>query len=193
MNIANPFDIHSMQQGPPLQLGYIQSQDRGAGDIVLTDVAFKLMAAGYTVCGAVQCNTERSDGDRCDMDIILLPGGQKTRVSQALGPGATGCRLDNGALEQAVADVETRITPRADLLVINKFGKQEALGGGFRGLIATALSWGIPVLTSVNALNQDAFLEFSAGFEIEVQADASQIVDWFHVASRARNGQLART
>ncbi|MGH1356523.1 MAG: DUF2478 domain-containing protein [Thalassovita sp.] len=193
MNIATRIDDHAAYPEPPVRLGYITSQSRGAGDIILTEVATRLLSAGHKVYGAVQNNTERTDGDRCDMDIVVLPGGQQLRVSQALGPGAKGCRLDNGALAQAVADVEKGFSPQADLLVVNKFGKQEAIGGGFRDLIANALSWGVPVLTSVNALNLDAFKQFAAGIETQLQPDDAQIAEWVRGASKARDVQCAHS
>ena len=84
-------------------LGYIRSQDRGVGDTVLSNVADRLIARGLRVYGTIQVNRERRDGQRCDMDIKILPEGLEIRVSQSLGLGARGCRLDSGALETAFA------------------------------------------------------------------------------------------
>jgi nucleoside-triphosphatase THEP1 len=159
-------------------LGYIQSQGRGSGDSILSNVADRLIAEGLRVYGVVQANRERPDGQPCDMDIRVLPDGPEFRVSQSLGLGARGCRLDSGALETAVASVSASFGPDADLLIVNKFGKQEASGAGFRALIGEAIALGVPVLTCVNALNQDAFDQFSAGLQVRLEACEAALFDW---------------
>lgn len=55
----------------------------------------------------------------------------------------------------------------ADLVILNKFGKQEAEGRGFREALAGAVAEGIPVLVGLNALNKAAFETFAAGLPTE--------------------------
>lgn len=160
-------------------LGYIRSEDHGSSDTVLRNVAERLIAQGVRVCGAIQVNRDRRDGQRCDMDIRILPDGPEIRVSQSLGLGARGCRLDSGALETAVARVGASFGPNADLLIVNKFGKREACGAGFRALIGDAITSGVPVLTCVNAMNQEAFDQFSAGLQVRLEASETALVNWF--------------
>ena len=88
----------------------------------------------------MQINIEKSGYHYCDMDVRVLPNGPMIRISQNLGRAARGCRLDAGALEAAVVMAERGIAAGADLLIVNKFGKQEAEGHGFRALIAEALA-----------------------------------------------------
>jgi nucleoside-triphosphatase THEP1 len=159
-------------------LGYLRSDDRGVGDMVLSTVADRLIAEGFRVCGAIQVNRVRHDGQRCDMNITIMPDGPQVRVSQSLGFGARGCRLDSGALETAVACVGASLGPNTDLLIVNKFGKQEACGAGFRTLIGDAITRGVPVLTCVNALNQKAFDRFSAGLQVRLEPCEAALVDW---------------
>ncbi len=138
--------------------------ETGASDSLLAGVARHLMACGWQLAGVVQINSERAQRHLCDMDVQVLPGGPVIRISQDLGTHARGCRLDQGALDEAARRVEARLNDRTDLLILNKFGKYEAEGRGFRNVIAEALSRGIPVLTGVNALNKAAFGEFSGEF-----------------------------
>ena len=56
------------------------------------------------------------------------------RISQDRGKWARGCRLDAGSLELAVAQVASALDVGADLMIINKFGKHEAEGRGFRAV-----------------------------------------------------------
>ena len=64
----------------------------------------------------------------------------------------------------------------ADLVIVNKFGKQECYGQGFRHFIAEALARGIPVLLSVPAGQLPDFQDF-AGDLAEPVAPAA-ILDW---------------
>lgn len=80
---------------------------------------------------------------------------------RVLGAASTGCRLDQSALEEAVGLVASRLDEGMDLLIVNKFGKHEAEGRGFRTVIAESIALEIPVLIGLNALNLEAFLDFA--------------------------------
>ncbi|KFE36268.1 DUF2478 domain-containing protein [Thioclava atlantica] len=136
---------------------------RGDTDLLLSRFAQEAMEAGLRVRGTVQINTERAKNHACDMDIKVLPDGPVLLISQALGSGSRGCRLNPEALETAVEAVARTLDDGADLLIINKFGKMEAEGRGFREVIAHAIAREIPVLVGLNGLNQDAFAEFTGG------------------------------
>ena len=100
------------------------------------------------------------------------------RISQDLGPSARGCRLDAAALEETVAIVEERLAHGADILIVNRFGKQEAEGRGFRSAIALALSRDIPVLVGLSQLNLEAFSAFTDGLAQELPAEIGALEDW---------------
>jgi hypothetical protein len=161
-----------------MKLAFVQSSRRGGTDQLLSDFAMREIAAGKRVIGVVQINTERPHDHRCDMDVQVLPDGDRIRISQDLGANSRGCRLDSAALEQAVAELEPQVEAGADLLVINKFGKHEADGRGFRILIARAVELDIPVIVGTNALNKEAFQNFSAGCATELRADVEHLEEW---------------
>jgi nucleoside-triphosphatase THEP1 len=81
-------------------------------------------------------------------------------------------------LETAVGEVQARLGQGADVLIINKFGKHEAEGRGFRDVIAFAVEREIPVIVGANGLNKDAFLEFCGGMADEIAASGPAINDW---------------
>lgn len=164
-----------------MRMGYVTSPGRGDTDLLLAGVADALMADGVRLCGTVQFNTECDGEGPCDMDVRVLPDGPVIRISQSLGPEARGCRLDPGALETAIAACEARLG-RADLLIVNKFGKQEALGRGFRTLIAEAMSRDIPVLVGLNGLNREAFETFTGGAAEVVPAEHDRVLAWLRGA-----------
>ena len=160
-----------------MQIGFVSGAARGATDRVLARVAELLAAQGVSLAGAVQRNTNRPDRDDCDMDVQVLPDGPQFRISQDLGPLAEGCRLDPDALEQAVMAVSARLDGAA-VLVINKFGKQEAEGRGCCTLIAEALSRDMTVLLGVSEGHRAAFDAFAAGMADPVGSDPVSIADW---------------
>ncbi len=160
-----------------MKLGYVSLSGRGQTDRLLAETVARLEARGLALAGTVQCNLERPGRDLCDMDLRLLPGGPQVRISIDLGAEARGCRLDAGALEQAVLWV-SRHLDGAELLVVNKFGKQEAIGKGMAPVIAEALDRGLPVLVGVNGLNLPPFLDFAGGLAQALPADAAAVADW---------------
>jgi len=159
-----------------MKLGYIMMDDPGVLDTTLAHIAQDLLEQGKHVSGVVQINTERRKDHKCDMDVKVLPDGPTICISQSLGAGASGCRLNPDALETAVELVSKDIEDGSDILLINKFGKHEAEGRGFRELIGKALAKDIQVLVGLNGLNKPAFHEFAEGLETEV--DATKVLDW---------------
>lgn len=160
-----------------MRLACISVPGRGATDVFLAEVAARLMAQGLALSGTVQTNIARCDRAHCDMDLRVLPDGPVLRISQDLGAEATGCRLDGGVLEQAAFEVGQRMAG-ADLLIVNKFGKQEAAGRGLTAAIAEALADDLPVLVGVNSHNRPAFDRFSAGLAQELAPDVAVVVGW---------------
>ncbi|WP_114965344.1 DUF2478 domain-containing protein [Alkalilacustris brevis] len=159
-------------------LGYVRGAGRGAADRLLTDVAQTLIAQGWPVAAAVQVNVERFPDRPCDMELHVLSVGEVVRISQHLGPQARGCRLDPAGLEQAVGLLETALAGQPRLMIINKFGKQEAEGRGFRPLIGQALAAGVPVLTAVSAANHTAFEAFADGMAEQLPDDRAAVLAW---------------
>ena len=164
-----------------MQIAYTMAPGRGDTDLLLFRIAEILGSKGYTTCGTVQINTERGGGP-CDMDVKVLPQGPTLRISQDLGPASKGCRLDPDSLETAVGLVTSQLAIGADVLIINKFGKHEAEGRGFRSAIADAISKNTPVLVGINALNADAFREFVGPEAIQLEPFESTILEWLEAS-----------
>ncbi len=156
-------------------LGYISmSGSPGEADLLLGALADDLARRGVRLAGAVQSNIDLGPDCSCDMELrILGDHGPTVRISQSLGPGSEGCRLDAGALESAVARVQGVLAAGADLVILNKFAKQEAFGRGFREVIATALEQGVPVLTYVPAGYEGAFAAFAGDFAERLNHDGA--------------------
>jgi nucleoside-triphosphatase THEP1 len=136
-------------------------------DPVIAGVADELRARGVRCAGFAQREVPRPGRSRCDMALEDLATGEILGISQDRGPEARGCRLDVGELLRAMERARGHLAGSPDLLVLNKFGKTEAEGGGFRSLIAEAVELEIPVLLAVSWRNIDGWRSFAADLAIE--------------------------
>lgn len=160
-------------------LGFFIPTGRGQGDAMLQEVARRLGAQGVAISGVVQRNDEYDPERRCHMDLQILGHCDIIRISQERGKHALGCRLDSGQLALAVHHVEAALQRgQVSLLIINKFGKQEAEGEGFRHAIGTALAQGIAVLTTVSPGQMPGFRDFAQGLECELPCDIDAVIRW---------------
>ena len=159
-------------------LGYVMPEGRGSADALLREVATRLEAEGATLAGAVQTTAEPDAQGHCRMDLHMLPGGEVVRISQNLGTLSEGCRLDPDGLERAVGLVDAALEAGPRMLIVNRFGKQEVEGRGFRPLIGKALALDIPVLVALSRANLDGFAAFAEGLEQALPPDVDAILDW---------------
>ncbi|MGY6704804.1 DUF2478 domain-containing protein [Roseinatronobacter sp.] len=160
-----------------MMLACVSIAGKGLTDACLAQAVALIQAQGLRLAGTVQSNLQRADRRRCDMDLHILPDGPVLRISEDRGAHARGCLLDAGVLETAVAATLDRLD-RADLLVVNKFGKQEVEGRGFVPVIAEALARDLPVLVGVNPLNHGAFHTFADGMAQDLVAAPDIIAAW---------------
>lgn len=160
-----------------MTLAFVCAENTGETDPLLTRLAHALLAEGAPLAAAVQETLPGQDDQPGDMLLTVLPQGPTLRISQDLGADSEGCRLDPQMLETAVAETARRL-PGARLLIINKFGRHEAEGRGFRPLIGEAMAQGIPVLTGVNRHVMAEFLDFADGLGTSVPPSAGPLLDW---------------
>lgn len=159
-------------------LGFFTCAEKGRADAILAALAEALAGAGLPVAGMVRAAMA---GERaCEMHLRLLPSGRVMSISQPLGPGADACTLDAGALEEAVAATAAAIAqaPEGAALILNKFGRQEALGRGGRGLIGQGLEAGLKVLLSVPPETRAAFESFAEGMAEELPAEPAALAEF---------------
>lgn len=171
----------------PAPLAAIRFTD-GDIDAFLADIAARLDNSGLRVRGALQSRGSQGGACHCaDMDLTTLSSGRTFRISQPLGVGSRGCRLHPGALAECGAFVEGELRAGADLLILNRFGRGESEGRGFRDLIATAIALGVPVLTAVRPTYADAWHAFGAGIACDLPMDARCVIDWALQSQEARH------
>jgi len=143
--------------------------DGPAFEAFLNEAADRLERDGHCLAGLVQKSIPRPGRRKCDMVLRDLATGLLHPISEDRGAGARGCSLDTNLLLQACAAAEAGLSARTALLVLCKFGKVEAAGGGVRGLVATALELGVPIVIGVPAINRQPFEAFAGDLALILQ------------------------
>lgn len=139
---------------------------------VMSEIADHLTGRGFRCAGFVQRDVPRPGRSRCDMVLADVATGATIAISQDRGPGARGCRLDEGELARAIMATMAALSSPLDLLLINKFGKAEAEGRGFVPLIGEAVALGVPLLIAVPWRNIDCWRRFAGDSAREVEVGA---------------------
>jgi hypothetical protein len=136
-----------------------------------------MIARGRRLAGLIQHSQPNPDRPKCDMYLRDLSTGQLYPISEDRGPHARGCMLNVDKLLQACAAAEAGVSRETDLLVLCKFGKAEAEGGGVRALIAKAIELSVPVLIGVPIVNLAPFRDFAGGLAREISRLADVPID----------------
>jgi len=164
--------------GESTLLAYIPFMQDDAADRVLEAAARQLIAKGHRVEGFIQ-HAEKDEGQCCGaVDLEDIATGRRWQIMQALGAHARGCRLDFNALSDAAVFAQTRIGVQPDLLILNRFGKGEAQGGGLRSVFEAAFVAGVPILTSVKEAYLDDWHAFAGDLSQTLPAEDEAVLDW---------------
>ena len=156
-------------------------------DALLADFAQDLVRTGERVGGIVQRNIKDGGGCQVGMQAIDLMTGREISICQPLGSGAMACKLDAAGLADASVAVASAIAQDVDLIVINKFSKQEAAGQGLRDELADAIAAGIPVLTAVPEKCLEAWISFTGGIGTTLLCERQVIEAWWQdISSRMK-------
>jgi molybdate transport system ATP-binding protein len=157
-------------------------------DSLLATFAVDLIREGHRVGGIVQHNADGPCGPRDLMKLIDLMNGRAIPICQSLGRGAMSCRLDAAGMAEAAVAVSRAIDEEVDLVIVNKFSKQEAVGGGLRAELADAVVAGLPVLTAVPDKCYHAWVAFTGGLGSTLACERRVIEEWW----RERSGRESR-
>lgn len=178
---------------PGVLLAAIQHTGERRIDGLIASVAGQLRRQGLRVGGVVQSNVEQAGESRCDMRLEELTTGRVVSISQRLGPQSRGCRMNDVALEQIVALVEASLEDGLDILILNKFGRQEAEGKGLRTAVAHAVAAGIPVLVGLNSAYAAEWREFCEGEGQLLEADPAAVARWLDACPVVSGRALRQT
>jgi len=147
-------------------------------DELIGELASKLRTKGFALAGAIQSNPTADNRNRCDIVLEDLATRQVIKASEDRGSLASGCRLDQSALEQSVGWATSSIGPGTDFVIVNRFGKQEAEGNGFRTLIEQAVLLDVPVIVGLNRAHIDSWSQFVGGEPQLLPMQIDTVVHW---------------
>lgn len=160
--------------GDGVALAAVVYDDDVDANVVLEQFARRLRADGIRVEGLVQ--QRAGDERKCSGDVFLLAldSDSNYHVTQNLGSQSECCSINPAGIAEASEVLRRALANPPELLVINKFGKLEADGGGFCDELLTAASDGIAVITTVHVDRLEAWREFcgSLGDELAPQIEA---------------------
>ena len=187
---AMPIDFHDID---PNRVAAILYRPQDDVDGLLAAFAQDLARSGERVGGIVQRNIRDGSGCQIGMQAVDLMTGREISLCQPLGSGGMACKLDAAGLAEAAVAVTRAIAADVDLVVINKFSKQEAAGEGLRDELADAIAAGIPVLTAVPEKCLDAWNDFTGGIGTSLLCERGAIDGWWQdLSSRIKRARAAR-
>lgn len=169
-------DFHDLD---PKRVAAILYHPQDDVDGLLADFAQNLVRSGERIGGVVQSNVKDGAGCKIGMQAVDLMTGAEISICQPFGSGAMVCKLDAAGLAEAAVAVARAIEADVDLVVINKFSKQEAAGEGLRDELAGAIAAGIPVLTAVPEKCFDAWNDFTGGIGTTLLCERGAIEGWW--------------
>lgn len=166
---------------PDFAIAAVVYSDGVYPDRAVAEAIAPLRGRGLQLAGALQVEPVARGRHPCDMLLEDLASGEVHAIAEDRGSQARGCRLDVGLLTEVGENVLHSLHDDVPvLLVINKFGKIEADGGGMRQAIAEAVDLGVPVLVGVPARNLDRWRAFVGPLAAELAADTAAIARWLH-------------
>lgn len=154
-------------------------------DSFMVSLAATPRRRGLRLGGVVQHNQAACETGCPAMALENLATGERFAISAPRGAQASGCVLDAAGLAAAGGAIRAGLERPVEMMVINKFGRQEMLGKGLRQEVAAALEAGLPVLLAVRRDLLPAWREF-AGEDWTGLAPESSAVEAWALARPAR-------
>lgn len=162
-------------------------------DRILETLAHGLSAEGLQLAGAVQHTAHVPSSPRCDMVLEDLGTGGIHPISVDPGIDVQGCRMEPGKIEALAMLAGEAMERGADLFLLNRFGKNEIAGRGYREVISEAVSRGLPVLVGVSAANIAKWDAFASVSYDRLDIDEAAARTWCKNAIDARKRHEERT
>lgn len=157
-------------------LVYTDDENRDLATNILWSSINQLRAQGIKIGGLMNKCTE--DGHHVSDIIQSISDSREYIISQCLGTGSTGCRLDTVALAESSIVLRDAIDEHVDVLVINKFGKAEAEGSGLVDEYTRAIAEHIPVLSLVDTKYLPDWQDFTAELGEELPLNMDTVMNW---------------
>lgn len=140
----------------------------GVADVdgLLAAVVADQRAAGRRVHGLLMRHDgPPAGGTACAerMWLVDVALGTEYLVSQPMGRLSKACRADPQGFARATEVLRRALAEAPEIVVVNRFGRLEAEGGGLSAELLALMAEGVPLLTAVAPPYREAWLNFSGG------------------------------
>jgi hypothetical protein len=159
-------------------------------DRLLIAFAEDLRRSGLRPVGVAQAGRScRSSTPR--LGVVMVPGGDVIHLVPETEIPPTGCCLDRERLGVVAERLAAAIEDGADLLIINRFGRSEAAGGGLIGVIERAVATDIPVLIAVAERRFAAWISLCRGMNVRLACRREALDEWWRSLERTAAATVA--
>ena len=148
----------------------------GAGepvDALIAEIRRRVEARGGRVGGIVQTPCEET------IYATHVETGHRIDLMQDLGACSEGCRLNSQALAEAAGLLAQSVAASPNLLLVSRFGRAEAEGGGFVHEIGAAAAAGTPTLIAVSAKRAADWQAFAGEFGESLPCSLEAVLGWW--------------
>lgn len=145
---------------------------------LMADFAAQLARSGLRVGGVVEIGEDAPGGACGRLQLRDLATGELFPISQNLGPGSQACNLDGRGLAAACAAAERAVAGGLDILILSKFGKQEAARSGLYDVFLMAAATCTPLLTAVSPAMATAWGDFAGPLSEFLPVEAEAVKAW---------------
>lgn len=165
----------------PIAIAALANREGQESQPLLREAANSWREAGARVVGVLAENNDA--GGTCSAAFLIdIASGRRFSIQLDATPVGTNCHLDADGIEEACIGLLAQI-PRADVVLLSKFGKTEAAGQGLWPAFRSTIAAGTPLLTTVSPRHAEAWAAFAPG-AIWLEPDVRAIGQWWQ---RAKN------
>jgi hypothetical protein len=151
-------------------------------DRLFIDFAEDLCRAGLHPIGIIQSGRNCRDPR---LGVVMLPNRETVGLVPDMEIRADGdCRLDDGRLDELANRLAAAVDGDADVMLINRFGRAEAEGGGLIKVIGQALDADIPVLIAVPERRFSELVRFACGMNVRLPCRREALNRWWSSVAR---------
>lgn len=164
------------------RIGYIAFKSGQPVDALLAACVKSMQDKKVHIAGAIQASPEECAECSGALNLKDVENGRIHNFSQDLGAGAESCALDSQALAGISQLIVGALERHPRLVVINRFGKAEVEGHGFRRVIEQAMLADIPILVAVREDFDADWRTFHDGLAMRLPFDEETVLAWCDAA-----------
>lgn len=159
------------------RIAIVRGTDSTTVQMLFKEAVTRWRASDIRVVGLIE-EQRGLPGRVCNAGVLRdIVSGEAHSIYLEVPARDTACHIDATGATIACAAVLRQIE-RCDLVVLSKFGKLEAAGGGLFGAFETAIAEGKPILTTVSDKHINAWHHFTSAATV-LPATCVALQEWW--------------